>query len=167
MDLDQASAFSHYARRVLDADPSSADELAATLDAPFDWARARTAIDDAAAKIDHSLPPPQPVAEGVNAAHGAYVANMCLGCHGPQLAGGRIPGGPPDWPAAPNLTPGAGTAMVRYGDADALLRLFRTGQRPDGSAVKVMPFESLRAISETDVRALHLYLRSLPARPQG
>lgn len=125
------------------------------------------AIDDAAAKIDHSLPPPQPVAEGVNAAHGAYVANMCLGCHGPQLAGGRIPGGPPDWPAAPNLTPGAGTAMVRYGDADALLRLFRTGQRPDGSAVKVMPFESLRAISETDVRALHLYLRSLPARPQG
>lgn len=125
------------------------------------------AIGDAAAKIDHSLPPSQPVAEGVNVAHGAYVANMCLGCHGPQLAGGRIPGGPPDWPAAPNLTPGSGTAMVRYGDAGALLRLFRTGQRPDGSAVKVMPFESLRAMSETDVRALHLYLRSLPPKPQG
>lgn len=124
-------------------------------------------MQDAAAKIDHGLPPQQPVAEGVNIAHGAYVANMCLGCHGPQLAGGRIPGGPPDWPAAPNLTPGAGTAMVKYGDADALLRLFRTGQRPDGSAVKVMPFESLRAISETDVRALHLYLRSLPPKPQG
>ena len=46
--------------------------------------------------------------------------------------GGRIPGAPPDWPAAPNLTPGEGTALVRYGDADALLRLFRTGQRPDG-----------------------------------
>jgi mono/diheme cytochrome c family protein len=125
------------------------------------------AIDDAAAKIDHSLPPSRPVAEGVNAEHGAYVANMCLGCHGAQLAGGRIPGAPPDWPAAPNLTPGPGTAMVRYADADALLRLCRTGQRPDGSAVKVMPFESLRAISETDVRALHLYLRGLPARPQG
>jgi mono/diheme cytochrome c family protein len=125
------------------------------------------AIDDAAAKIDHSLPPPRPVAEGVNLAHGAYVANMCLGCHGPQLAGGRIPGAPPDWPAAPNLTPGAGSGMVRYADADALLRLFKTGKRADGSAVKVMPFESLREMSETDVRALHLYLRALPARPQG
>lgn len=125
------------------------------------------AIDDAAAKIDHALPPAQPVAEGVNLAHGAYVANMCLGCHGPQLAGGRIPGGPPDWPAASNLTPGEGTVMARYPDAESLLRLFRTGQRPDGSAVKVMPFGSLREMNETDVRALHLYLRGLPPRPQG
>lgn len=125
------------------------------------------AIDDAAAKIDHAAPPAQPVAEGVNAAHGAYVANMCLGCHGPQLAGGRIPGGPPDWPAASNLTPGAGTVMARYPDAESLLRLFRSGQRPDGSAVKVMPFGSLREMNETDVRALHLYLRGLPPRPQG
>jgi mono/diheme cytochrome c family protein len=125
------------------------------------------AIHDAAGKIDHRQPPAQPVLEGVNAAHGAYVANMCLGCHGPQLAGGRIPGGPPDWPAAPNLTPGAGTVMTRYADADALMRLFQTGQRPDGSAVQVMPFESLRAMNETDVRALHLYLRRLPPRPQG
>lgn len=125
------------------------------------------AIHDAAGKIDHSLPPAQPVAEGVNPAHGAYVANMCLGCHGPQLAGGRIPGGPPDWPPAPNLTPGEGTVMVRYAEPDALLKLFRSGKRPDGSEVKVMPFGSLKEMSETDVRALHLYLRSLQPRPQG
>jgi mono/diheme cytochrome c family protein len=125
------------------------------------------AIQDAAAKIDHGLPPAQPVAEGVNPAHGAYVANMCLGCHGAQLAGGRIPGGPPDWPAAPNLTPGAGTVMTNYADADALLRLFRSGKRPDGTPVQVMPFESLREMNETDVRALHLYLRSVQPRPQG
>ena len=125
------------------------------------------AIEDAAAKIDHTLPPAQPVAEGVNAQHGAYVANMCLGCHGPQLAGGRIPGGPPDWPPAPNLTPGEGTVMVRYADADSLLRLFRTGKRHDGSDVKVMPFGSLKEMNETDVRALHLYLRGLQPKPQG
>ncbi|HVE53315.1 MAG TPA: cytochrome c [Ramlibacter sp.] len=122
---------------------------------------------DAAGKIDHSLPPSQPVTEGLNVAHGAYVANTCLGCHGPQLAGGRIPGTPPDWPPASNLTPGEGTVMVRYADAEALLRLFKTGKRHDGSAVKVMPFNSLREMSDTDVRALHLYLRGLPARPQG
>ena len=125
------------------------------------------AIQDAAAKIDHTLPPATPVAEGVNVAHGAYVANMCLGCHGAQLAGGRIPGGPPDWPAAPNLTPGAGTVMVNYREADAMLRLFRSGKRHDGSAVQVMPFESLREMNETDVRALHLYLQGLQPRPQG
>lgn len=121
------------------------------------------AMQDAAAKIDHSLPPAQPVPEGVTKAHGAYVANMCLGCHGPQLAGGRIPGAPPDWPAASRLAPGEGSAMERYPDAESLMRLFRTGRRADGSAVRVMPFESLREVSDTDMRALHLYLRSLPA----
>ena len=25
---------------------------------------------------------------------------MCIGCHGATLAGGQVPGGPPDWPAA-------------------------------------------------------------------
>lgn len=125
------------------------------------------AIQDAAAKIDHSLPVATPVAEGVNLAHGAYVANMCLGCHGPQLTGGRIPGGPPDWPAAANLTPVANSGMSAYAEAGAFMKMLKSGQRPDGSKIKVMPFESLREMNETDMRALHLYLRSLPARPQG
>ena len=119
------------------------------------------AIPDAASKIDHGKPPQQPVPEGVTLEHGAYVANMCLGCHGPQLTGGRIPGGPPDWPAAANLRPGQGTGMAQYPHAQDLMKLFKTGKRPDGSQVKVMPFESLREMSETDVRALHLYLQSL------
>jgi cytochrome c553 len=122
------------------------------------------AIQDAAAKIDHSLPPAQPVAEGVNLHHGKYVANMCLGCHGEQLTGGRIPGGPPDWPPAANLTPAKEAGMERYADAEAFIRMFRSGHRPDGSAIRVMPFESLSKMSDTDMRALHLYLRSLPAR---
>jgi len=120
---------------------------------------------DAAAKIDHQLPPQAPIAEGVTTQHGAYVANMCLGCHGPQLAGGRIPGAPPDWPAAPALRAGPNSTLPRYSSAQDLQVLFRTGKRRDGSAVKVMPFESLREMSDTDVRALHLYLQSLPALP--
>ena len=124
-------------------------------------------IKDAAAKIDHSLPPAKPVAEGVTVAHGAYVANMCLGCHGHGLAGGKIPGGPPDWPAAANLTPGEGTVMKTYRDADSMIKLFKTGKRPDGSAVQVMPFGSLREMSETDTRALHMYLLTLKPLPKG
>ena len=117
-------------------------------------------IQDAAAKINHALPPAQPVAEGVTVAHGAYVANMCLGCHGPNLAGGKIPGGPPDWPAAADLRPGG--PMARYAKAELFMQMFKTGKRPDGSTVQVMPFTSLRELSETDVRALHLYLSGLP-----
>jgi mono/diheme cytochrome c family protein len=125
------------------------------------------AIPDAASRIDHTLPPQKPIPEAVTVQHGAYVANMCLGCHGEKLAGGKVPGGPPDWPAAANLTPGPGTAMALYPDADAMLKMFRTGKRPDGTEVKVMPFGSLKNMSETDVRALHLYLKTLPPHPKG
>jgi mono/diheme cytochrome c family protein len=118
-------------------------------------------IRDAASKIDHTLPPQQPIAEGVTKEHGAYVANMCIGCHGETLAGGRIPGGPPDWPPASNLTPGAGSVMKNYAKADAMLAMFRSGKRADGSAIQVMPFGSLREMSDIDVRALHLYLQAL------
>jgi len=125
------------------------------------------AIRDAAEKIDHSLPSAQPVATAVNAAHGAYVANMCIGCHGPGLSGGTIPGGPPDWPAAANLTPGEGSALVRYGDADTFVAMLRSGKRPDGSAIKVMPFESLRELNDTDAHALYAFLKTVPARKAG
>lgn len=124
-------------------------------------------IQDAAAKIDHRLPPAEPVADGVTPEHGRYVANMCLGCHGPRLAGGRIPGAPPDWPPAARLAPGADSALARYADADALIAMFRSGHRPDGSVIRVMPFESLGAMSDVDARALYLYLKTLPAPAQG
>lgn len=118
-------------------------------------------IPDAASKIDHTLPPARPVAEGVTVEHGKYVANMCLGCHGEKLAGGRIAGGPPDWPPASRLLPGEGSVMPRYEKPEALLAMFRSGKRPDGSAIQVMPFDSLKNMSEVDVRALHVYLKSL------
>ncbi len=124
-------------------------------------------IKDAAAKIDHRLPPSMPVPEGINPEHGKYVAAMCIGCHGEHLSGGRIPGGPPDWPPASNLTPGEGSALVRYPDADSLIAMFRSGRRADGTPIPVMPFESLGRLNDTDVRALHLYLSGLPPRAQG
>jgi mono/diheme cytochrome c family protein len=119
------------------------------------------AIPDAAQKIDHTLPPATPVAEGVTVEHGRYVANMCLGCHGAALEGGRIPGGPPDWPAAARLVPGDGNAMTRYANADVFLAMLATGKSPEGRALAVMPFAALSQLSPTDARALHLYLTSL------
>jgi mono/diheme cytochrome c family protein len=122
-----------------------------------------------AARIDHTKPHPTQVAMATGAEYGHYLADVggCTGCHGPGLSGGKIPGGPPDWPAAANLTPGEGTVMGRYADATAFATMFKTGKRPDGATVRVMPFESLRELSDVDVQALHLFLKSLPARSAG
>lgn len=126
------------------------------------------AVRDAAEIIDHTLAPEQPVKAAVSIDHGAYVAHSCVGCHGERLSGGRIPGSPPEWPATANLTPGAGSAMQRYPDADSFLRMLRSGRRPDGSAIStVMPFGSLSKMNEVDVRALHAYLQTLPPLPAG
>jgi mono/diheme cytochrome c family protein len=125
------------------------------------------AIPDAAERIDHRLPPARPVAEAVTVEHGAYVANMCIGCHGEKLSGGKVPGGPPDWPAAANLTPGEGGSMGRYPSAAAFTAMLRSGKRPDGTAIQVMPFGSLSQLSEVDAQALYAYLQTVPARPAG
>lgn len=113
---------------------------------------------DAAAKIDHTLPPETAVPEGLTLEHGRYVANACRGCHGLTLAGGPIPGAPPEWPPAPALVGGTSIIASRYPDAASFARMFKRGQRPNGTTVQVMPFESLRQMNETDVAALHLYL---------
>lgn len=125
-------------------------------------------ITDAAEKIDHTLPPAAPIPEGPTAEHGAYVVNTCLGCHGAHLSGGKIPGTPPDWPPAANLTAGEGSAMVRYPSVEAFAAMLRSGKRPDGTAVStVMPFTTLREINELDVRALYLFLKGVPALAAG
>jgi mono/diheme cytochrome c family protein len=125
-------------------------------------------LKDAAEKIDHTLPPSTPVPEAVSTAHGAYVANACIGCHGATLSGGRIPGAPPDWPAAANLTPGEGSGMTRYADAKQFVAMMRSGKRPDGSAVStVMPFDALSEMSDVDLEALYLHLQGLAPRAAG
>ena len=124
-------------------------------------------IPDAASRIDHSVPPAQPVPAAVDAQHGAYVANMCIGCHGQHLSGGPIPGGPPDWPPAANLTPGEGSALTRYADVNQFAKMLRSGKRSDGTAIQVMPFESLGKLNDVDVQALYEFLRTVPPRPAG
>jgi hypothetical protein len=44
----------------------------------------------------------------------------------------------------------------------------RSGRRPDGSAIsQVMPFNSLKQMNDTDVRALYAYLKTLPPQEAG
>jgi mono/diheme cytochrome c family protein len=125
-------------------------------------------IKDAAEKIDHGLPPAQPFASSDEMAHGAYVAAACKGCHNEFFSGGAIPGAPPTWPPAANLTPGPGGALTRYANAEALAAMFTSGKRPDGTDVSnVMPFPMLSQMSSDDVGALYSFLKTVPAAKQG
>jgi mono/diheme cytochrome c family protein len=114
-----------------------------------------------AERIDHSQPTPTGITPAVTTAYGGYIAQIgCTGCHGPQLAGGRIETGPPDWPLAANLT--AAGRVKNWSDAE-LAHFFRTGIRPDGSPVNsVMPIRLTKNFTDDEIHALTLYLRSLP-----
>ena len=62
----------------------------------------------------------------------------------------------------------AGTALANYADEKAFVAMMRSGVRPDGSAIStVMPFGSLKAMSDIDLEALFLYLKSLAPRAAG
>ncbi len=124
-------------------------------------------VKDAAEKIDHASAVPAAIADD-ELARGRYVAQVCTGCHGPHFSGGKIPGTPPSWPAASNLTAAPDSAMARYASVEQFKTMFRTGKRPDGSAVsEVMPFKSLAHVSDAELDALFAFLKSLHARPSG
>jgi hypothetical protein len=45
--------------------------------------------------------------------------------------------------------------------------MMRSGKRPDGSSIQVMPFESLSKMDDVDLPALYAYLKTLPPRAAG
>jgi cytochrome c553 len=116
-----------------------------------------------AAGIDHAprtrtSPPMGPTAE-----YGAYLAQRCVGCHGTDFSGGHVPGTPPDFPDAANLTPHAqGLGAWTLADFQAALR---TGKRPDGRVLdEFMPWKAYGSMSDDEVAALYAYLRTVPAK---
>ena len=116
-----------------------------------------------AALIDHEERPPAPL-PGPTAEYGRYLANIggCTGCHYPNLAGGPAlePGAPP----ASNLTPGG---IGSWTEAD-FARALRDGVRPDGSRLKeFMPVEFTKLMTDDEIRAVFLYLQTLPAKRFG
>jgi mono/diheme cytochrome c family protein len=162
---EDTAALIAYAKQL---QPVSGNRAVIELPTPVKAMYAFGFIKDASEKIDHTLAPAQPVAAAVTVEHGAYMANACIGCHGATLSGGRIPGSPPAWPPAANLTPGRGSAMGRYPTPESFIAMLRSGQRPDGKPIsQVMPFASLKQMNDTDARALYAYLKTVPARETG
>jgi hypothetical protein len=83
------------------------------------------------------------------------------------LSGGEIPGFPPEWPSAPNLTSGEGGRLPGWGE-EGFIQIIKTGQK-HGRAInpEYMPWESYRHMTEDELRAVYLYLQSLPPKPFG
>lgn len=119
--------------------------------------------------IDHDAPRAESPPAGRTVEYGAYLATTggCVGCHGPGYSGGPIPGAPPEFPPAKNLTPDDETGLGTWTIADFEIAL-RTGKRPDGTAInELMPWKSAGKMNDQDLEAVWLFLRSLPAKKEG
>jgi mono/diheme cytochrome c family protein len=122
----------------------------------------------AAERIDHTAARPAAPAPGVTREYGAYLAVRCTGCHGDTLSGGRIPGTPPDWPPAANLTPDPSAAITAWSEGQ-FLNTMRTGTTPAGKQLnhKYMPWPVLGQMTDDELKALWMFLHSAPAKAYG
>jgi mono/diheme cytochrome c family protein len=105
-----------------------------------------------------------------DAKRGEYLAKAagCLGCHTEEkdkavpYAGGRALKTPFGTFYGPNITPHPQAGIGRWSEQD-FVRAMREGRRPDGANYfPTFPYPSFTRISDTDLRDLFAYLRSLP-----
>jgi mono/diheme cytochrome c family protein len=119
--------------------------------------------------IDHAAPHLVEAEPGVTVEYGKYLTIVgCIGCHGPGLSGGQVPGTPPgapEFPPATNLTPGGATDG--WSEAD-FINAMRTGQRPNGTQLHLfMPWPAVGQMTDDELKATWAYLQSVPAKPDG
>lgn len=121
-----------------------------------------------AERIDHGAARVSAPPVGVTREYGRYLASSCTGCHGATLSGGKIPGVPPDWSPAPNLTPEPGAAIARWSETGFAATL-RTGVTPEGRQLdaRYMPWKVIGQMTDDEIEALWIYLRSLPPKATG
>jgi mono/diheme cytochrome c family protein len=101
----------------------------------------------------------------VTVEYGKYVASTaCIECHGAQLNG--IPFGPPGKETpTPNLTPGGELAAW---SEQKFIATLRTGVTPSGHQLSErMPWKYFGQMTNDELKAVWIYLQSLPALPQG
>jgi mono/diheme cytochrome c family protein len=114
--------------------------------------------------IDHSSPRPVAPETGVTADYGEYLARTCALCHGSNFNGQMVSEGGPEY-LAPNLTPGGDLGSWSEEDFIATLR---TGKTPRGHQLEeIMPWKYFGQMTDDEIKAVWLYLKSLPALEQG
>ena len=118
--------------------------------------------------IPHDAPRPTAPEVGITPEYGAYLTQSCHVCHGLTMSGGAIPGLPSSWPPAPNLTFGAGSTLPTWTE-EGFINAMRTGVTPMGANLRseYMPWTSYRYMSDDELKAVWLYLQSLPKVDYG
>jgi mono/diheme cytochrome c family protein len=112
--------------------------------------------------IPHDTIPPAPPEPDLSVEYGEYLSLSCPVCHGSGLSGGEIPGFPPEWPAAGNLTTGSGSRLTSWGE-EGFIDILRDGEKHGRSIhPDYMPWTSYRHMSDLELQAVYLYLMSLP-----
>jgi mono/diheme cytochrome c family protein len=116
--------------------------------------------------IDHQKPHPvEPPGLESPLEAGEHIVQVCRGCHGPNLSGGKLQGDP-NMPIVANLTPHE-TGLKSWTESD-FLRAMHEGRRPDGSAISpMMPWQAYGRMSDAELLAVWSYLRTVPAVAKG
>ena len=89
--------------------------------------------------------------------------SRCGDCHNSDLAGeAYIDAFPMGTFAGPNITPGAGSVVAEYSDAE-WVRAIRHGLAPDGRVLLQMPSDAFAALTVDDLGAMIAWLKQVPA----
>ena len=121
----------------------------------------------AASYIDHQRRDVVPATvPDTTVAYGRYLAvvGACPVCHNSDFSGGTS-GGPPGSPIPANITP---TGIGNWTEAD-FVRLLREGKGAGGRDInnEFMPWRGMGRMTDAEIHALWLFLRSLPPREFG
>jgi mono/diheme cytochrome c family protein len=116
--------------------------------------------------VSHEAQVPAPSA-GVTVDYGRYLVdiNDCRTCHGEQMAGGKHPD-PTVKVLVPNVTPGGEPGAWKEAD---FITAIRTGITPSGHQLNpdLMPWKEYSRLTDDELKAIWLYLQSLPRREQA
>ena len=114
--------------------------------------------------IDHDGPRPVAPKPGVTIEYGEYLARPCALCHGSSFNGQTIREGGNEYVAL-NLTPGG---EAGHWTEEQFITTMHTGMKPDGHPLKeFMPWKYFGQMTDDELKAVWMYLQSLPALPQG
>lgn len=118
--------------------------------------------------IPHDAPRPVAPETGITPEYGEYLTYSCKVCHGLTMSGGPIPGFPSTWPPTPNLTFGDGSVLPSWAEED-FINTIRTGVTPEGRKLRAefMPWGSYKFMSDDELKAVWVYLQSLPKVDYG
>ncbi len=108
-------------------------------------------------KIDHDYTP-KDVEPDNTKEWGEVMIGACTGCHGPELEGGKIPGGDPGWPEASNLR-NTDDGLAGWTLED-FARAMREGKSKNDADIRdPMPWKAYAGMTDDDIEALWLFLQ--------